>query len=92
MSSFCNCHVAIREARTGSFDVLLTDKNLGRHRGIEPLLRVMQEERPSIPVIISSAEDGTQARKELYCHDYIEKDVSDFLGRLQAAIKRYQIN
>lgn len=37
----------------------------------------MQYERPYVPVILNSGEDGRRARKELYCHAYIEKFNSD---------------
>ncbi len=63
----------LMEARNSSLDLLFSDKNLGGYwRGVIPLLDYMRDERPWVPVIITSAEDGCQARKELYCHEFIE--------------------
>ena len=31
-----------------------TDKNLGYHRGVIPLLELMQAEHPSVPIVLSS--------------------------------------
>jgi len=64
---------AICAVRSGSFDILVTDKNIGGHRGLIPLLTVMKEERPSIPVIINSAEPDTGVQRELYCHGFNDK-------------------
>ncbi len=74
-----------RAAESISIDMLFSDKNLGGYwRGVIPLLTYMQEERPWVPVVITSAEDGRQARKELYCHDFIEtsRPYIDYLRRV----------
>ena len=48
---------ALSTVKNTLFDLLITDKNLGVHRGIEPLLNYMKEEKPYIPVILFSGED-----------------------------------
>ena len=69
-----NLKEALVEAKTSSFDLLITDKNLGGwRRGVRPLLDYMQEERPGVPVLLASGEDGRQAQKELYCHGFFRK-------------------
>ena len=65
--------LGLLEAKNGSFDCVIVDKNIGGHRGVVPFLDFMQEERPTTPVILFSAEDGKQARKELYCHEFVSK-------------------
>ena len=62
-------------------DVVLTDKNLGGHRGISPLLDYLRDEKPDVKVIISSGEPSTFARRELYAHAFHEK-VSSYLPLL----------
>jgi len=64
-------------AREYNFDLLITDKNLGYNRGVVPLLDYMSEEKPFVPVLLFSGEDGKQARKELYCHGFAEKAACD---------------
>lgn len=64
---------AIRAARSGTFGILVTDKNIGGHRGLVPLLDFMQQERPETPVLINSAEPDEGVRQHLYCHDFHNK-------------------
>jgi DNA-binding NtrC family response regulator len=77
MGYFAMTAVGLRQglemARECPFDLLITDKNLGRQRGVVPLLDYMKEEKPHVPVLIFSGEDGKQARKELYCHGFAVK-------------------
>jgi DNA-binding response OmpR family regulator len=81
---------AMVEASTSQFDVLLTDKNMDYHRGVEPLLNYMRSEKEFVPVIIFSAEDGIQARRELYCHDFINKSqpFEEFIKKIQNSFQR----
>lgn len=89
---------AISKAKDNSFDLLWTDKNLeDSHRGCEPLLNYMQEERPYVPVVICSAEDGEQAKKELYCQEYLEFWIEDaehankFFNNVERILRQYQL-
>jgi predicted glycosyltransferase len=59
--------------KSGSYDFVIVDKNLGTHRGVSPLLDFLQEERPDTKVVLFSAEDGIRAKKELYCHAFVSK-------------------
>lgn len=68
-----NLRDALIVTKNESIDVLVTDKNIWGHRGVLPLLDYMQHEKPYVPVIIHSGEDGYRARKELYCHAFLEK-------------------
>jgi DNA-binding NtrC family response regulator len=68
-----NLAQGLREAKGSRFDILWTDKNIGRHRGLVPLLDYMESEKVGVPVVISSGEDGWQAVKELYCHAFHRK-------------------
>lgn len=68
---------ALRDARSlQAGDVVLTDKNLGGHRGIHPLLDYLKDEKPEVKVILSSGEPSTFARRELYAHAFHEKGTS----------------
>ncbi|MFH1294326.1 MAG: hypothetical protein ABIH90_00095, partial [Candidatus Aenigmatarchaeota archaeon] len=83
----------IAEARSTPFDYLITDKNIGGHRGIVPLLDVMQQERPHVPVILCSAEDGEQAVKELYCHEFVRKGPARQMeGHFRETFRKYAEN
>ena len=64
---------ALRCAKSLTYDLIITDKNLGSHRGITPLLDYLQDEKPDTKVLLISAEDGTQAKRELYCNDFYSK-------------------
>ena len=57
---------ALRAVKSGRYDVVVTDKNLGGRRGVVPLLDYLEEERPDTVVVLYSAEDMTQARRELH--------------------------
>ena len=61
---------ALRCTKSLTYDLIITDKNLGSHRGIEPLLDYLQDEKPDTKVLLISAEDGAQAKRELYCTDF----------------------
>ncbi len=68
-------------------DKVLTDKNLGDHRGIEPFLNYLKEEKPEVKVILASGEVGTYAKRELYCHAFFEKgkdDVEDLIRMIES--------
>ena len=74
---------ALREAqmlREGS--IVVTDKNLGGHRGVEPMLDYLKEEKPEVKVILMSAEPSQYARRQLYCHDFVEKGNPNTFDRL----------
>ncbi|MFH1308305.1 MAG: response regulator [archaeon] len=72
-----------------NYDLLITDKNLGGHRGIHPLLDYMKEEKPYTPVLLASGEEGIQARRELYCHDFWDKDdIDEFLGKVDKLLSK----
>ena len=64
---------ALRCTKSLTYDLIITDKNLGSHRGVTPLLDYLQEERPYTKVLLISAEDGRQAKRELYCNDFYSK-------------------
>ena len=83
-----NLGSALTEAKHLSEDsVVVTDKNLGGHRGITPFLDYLQNEKPDVRVIIFSGEISTYAQKELYCHYTLTKGSSD-LDRLYELVKR----
>ncbi|MFA7717933.1 MAG: response regulator [Candidatus Absconditabacterales bacterium] len=77
---------ALLTVKSESFDLLITDKNLGYHRGIDPLLNYMKEEKPNIPVILLSGEDGNRARQELYCHAFVQKGSLGCSDKLEKTI------
>jgi len=77
---------ALAEARSSRFDCLVTDKNLGRSRGVMPLLDFMQSERPGVPVIICSGEPGEHVKRELYCQGFVYKPYA--VDELPGLIKR----
>ena len=59
-------------------DLVVTDKNLGEHRGIIPLLNYLQSEKPDVKVIIASGEVSLYATKELYHHGFYQKGGESF--------------
>lgn len=74
---------ALREARMlKEGNVVVTDKNLGRHRGVEPFLDYLRYEKPEVKVILFSGEPSYRAKQELYCHDFVVKGVRDTFYRL----------
>jgi len=64
---------ALRSVRSLRYDAVVTDKNLGGHRGVVPLLDYLHEECPGTKVVLYSAEDMTQARKELPADAFVSK-------------------
>ena len=68
---------ALLAVKSWWIDIVVTDKNMWGHRWIRPLLDYMKEERPYVPVILNSGEDGRRARQELYCHAFIDKCSGD---------------
>lgn len=48
----------------------------------------MKENKPDVPVILLSGEDGDRARKELYCHAFVEKGTPNSSDKLEKAINR----
>jgi|SRR3989344_2234526 len=83
----------IDQLQTGSFEAVITDKNVGSHRGVMPLLEFMERQREAIPVILYSWEDGAQAIQELYCWDFVEKELTPeaTLPALEVPLKKYHL-
>jgi len=80
-----NLESALEEAKyltEGS--VVITDKNLGSHRGIFPLLNYLEENKPDVKVILYSGEVNEFARRELYCHAFFQKgdDIEELLNMI----------
>ena len=79
---------ALRAVKALSYDVVVTDKNLGGRRGVTPLLDYLEEERPDTIVVLYSAEDMTQARRELNADVFVSKMTGpfEFLDAVEAAL------
>jgi len=79
---------ALRAVKSARYDIVVTDKNLGGRRGVVPLLDYLEEERPDTVVVLYSAEDMIQARRELKADVFVSKMDSplEFLDAVEAAL------
>ena len=64
----------VKRVQEGGWKAVVTDKNLGVHHGVRPLLRELETKHPDIPVILYSGEARTPPeREDLYFWDFVSK-------------------